>query len=281
MNNDIRFLDFIKSWEYGSTFFYILIFAILIYLIGSIKLLFISKNNNKKQIFKFFRGLFGYIFLFTALIGPISSYESTFWVHMIQHLILIMIVPPLILSGLFFSANLWFFPRIIRIGIADYLRPTSYFRKIINKITSPKFGLIFYIVSLWTWHLPIFFNYALDFNAIHNVEHFIFLISGILFWWPVLGITLGAKKITIPIRIVYLLLAVTPTAVVAAFITLADSVIYGENIPRLFNIEAIEDQKIGGLIMWIPGNAIFIAALTVLFFKWSYSQSINERKFRN
>ena len=281
MNNDIRFLDFIKSWEYGSTFFYILFFAILIYLIGSIKLLLASKNNNKKQISKFFRGLFGYIFLFSALVGPISSYESTFWVHMIQHLTLIMIVPPLILSGLFFSANLWFFPRIIRIGIADYLRPTSCFRKIINKITSPKFGLIFYIVSLWTWHLPIFFNYALDFDAIHNFEHFIFLVSGILFWWPVLGITIGAKKITIPIRIVYLLLAVTPTAVVAAFITLADSVIYGENIPRLFNIEAIEDQKIGGLIMWLPGNAIFIAALTVLFFKWSYSQSNNERKFRN
>jgi putative membrane protein len=281
LNNDIRFLDFIKSWEYGSTFFYILFFAILIYLIGSIKLLLASKNNNKKQISKFFRGLFGYIFLFSALVGPISSYESTFWVHMIQHLTLIMIVPPLILSGLFFSANLWFFPRIIRIGIADYLRPTSYFRKIINKITSPKFGLIFYIISLWTWHLPIFFNYALDFDAIHNFEHFIFLVSGILFWWPVLGISIGAKKITIPIRIVYLLLAVTPTAVVAAFITLADSVIYGENIPRLFNIEAIEDQKIGGLIMWLPGNAIFIAALTVLFFKWSYSQSNNERKFRN
>jgi|TARA_B110000263_G_scaffold40552_1_gene32306 putative membrane protein len=278
LNNDIRFLDFIKSWEYGSAFFYILIFAILIYLIGSIKLFLVSNN---KQIFKFFRGLIGYIFLFSALVGPISSYEDTFWVHMIQHMLLIMIVPPLILSGLFFSANLWFFPRIIRIGLADYLRPTSYFRKIINKITSPKFSLIFYVISLWTWHLPIFFNYALDFNAIHNFEHFIFFISGILFWWPVLGMSIGAKKITIPIRIVYLLLAVTPTAVVAAFITLADSVLYGENIPRLFNIEAIEDQKIGGLIMWIPGNIIFIATLTTLFFKWSYVQNQNERKFKN
>ena len=278
MNNDIRFLDFIKSWEYGSAFFYILIFAILIYLIGSIKLFLVSNN---KQIFKFFRGLIGYIFLFSAFVGPISSYEDTFWVHMIQHMLLIMIVPPLILSGLFFSANLWFFPRIIRIGLADYLRPTSYFRKIINKITSPKFSLIFYVISLWTWHLPIFFNYALDFNAIHNFEHFIFFISGILFWWPVLGMSIGAKKITIPIRIVYLLLAVTPTAVVAAFITLADSVLYGENIPRLFNIEAIEDQKIGGLIMWIPGNIIFIATLTTLFFKWSYVQNQNERKFKN
>ena len=281
MNNDIRFLDFIKSWEYGSTFFYIHTFAILIYLIGSIKLFLISNNSNNKQIFKFFRGLIGYLFLLSALVGPISSYETTFWVHMIQHMILIMIVPPLILSGLFFSANLWFFPRIIRIGLADYLRPKSYFRKILNKITSPKFSLIFYVISLWTWHLPIFFNYALDFNTIHNFEHFIFFSSGLLFWWPVLGVSIGAKKISLPIRIVYLLLAVTPTAVVAAFITLADSVLYGENLPRLFNIEAIEDQKIGGLIMWIPGNTIFIAALTTLFFKWSYKQSKNERKFNN
>ena len=64
---------------------------------------------------------------------------------------------------------------------------------------------------------------------------------------------------------VYLLLAVTPTAVVATFITLADGVIYGENIPRLFGIEAIEDQKIGGLIMWLPVNAIFLGTLAVPF----------------
>ena len=212
--------------------------------------------------------------------GPLSAFEDTFWIHMIQHLILIMLVPPLILSGLFFSANLWFFPRIIRVGIADFIRPQKPFRKILNLITSPRFGLIFYIISLWTWHLPIFFNYALNYSLVHNFEHLSFLLSGVLFWWPVIGLSIGAKKISIPMRIVYLLLAVTPTAVVAAFITLADSVIYGEDIPRLLNISAIEDQKIGGLIMWIPGNTIFIATLTVLFFKWSYNQSKESRKYK-
>ena len=66
---------------------------------------------------------------------------------------------------------------------------------------------------------------------------------------------------------VYLLLAVTPTAVVATFITLADGVIYGENIPRLFGIEAIEDQKIGGLIAWLPGNAIFFGHISRTIFQ--------------
>ena len=119
-----------------------------------------------------------------------------------------------------------------------------------------------------------------EFAVVHNFEHLSFFISGILFWWPVIGLSIGAKKISIPMRIVYLLLAVTPTAVVAAFITLSDSVIYGDDIPRLLNISAIEDQKIGGLIMWIPGNTIFIATLTVLFFKWSYKQSKESRKYK-
>lgn len=220
-----------------------------------------------------------YLFLIVALTGPLSRFEDTFWIHMIQHLLLIMIVPPLLLSGLFFSANIWFFPRIIRIGLSDYIRPKSYFRKFLSKITSPKFTLIFYVTSLWTWHLPIFFNYALNINLIHYFEHICFFMSGILFWWPLIGLSLGSKRISLPARIVYLLLAVTPTAVVAAFITLSDGVIYGENIQRLFGIEAIEDQKIGGLIMWLPGNTIFLGTLTVLFFKWSANQTKDSRKY--
>ena len=278
MNKEIGFSEFITSWDYSSYFFYFLIIIFLIYIIGSVRLLSISKNKIQK--IKFYRGFLGYILLLISLVGPISAFEDTFWIHMIQHLILIMLVPPLILSGLLFSANLWFFPRIIRIGFADFLRPKKIFRKILNIITSPKFGLIFYIISLWTWHLPIFFNYALEYPVVHNFEHLSFFISGILFWWPVIGLSIGAKKISIPMRIVYLLLAVTPTAVVAAFITLSDSVIYGDDIPRLLNISAIEDQKIGGLIMWIPGNTIFIATLTVLFFKWSYKQSKESRKYK-
>ena len=277
MNNDISAIEFFLKWSTNSTLFFLLIAAFTIYTIGSYKL--INNSKSKGLIIKFLRGFFAYIFLLLALVGPFAEFEETFWVHMIQHLIMIMIVPPLLLSGLFFSANIWFFPRIIRIGIADFIRPKSIIRKFLGKITSPKFTLIFYVVSLWTWHLPIFFNYALDFNLVHYFEHISFLISGFLFWWPLIGLNLGSKRINLPLRIVYLLLAVTPTAVVAAFITLSDGVIYGENIPRLFGIEAIEDQKIGGLIMWIPGNTIFLGTLTVLFFKWSGNQTKNSRKY--
>ena len=269
--------DFFLEWSINSKLFYVLMTALFVYTIGSYKLW----RNNKSNVFliKFIRGFFAYLFLITALVGPFGKFDETFWVHMIQHLLLIMVVPPLFLSGLFFSANIWFFPRIIRIGLADFIRPKSLFRGLLSKITSPKFSLIFYVISLWVWHLPIFFNYALNFTMVHYFEHISFLISGVLFWWPLIGLNIGSKRISLPIRIVYLLLAVTPTAVVAAFITLSDGVIYGENIPRLFGIEAIEDQKIGGLIMWIPGNTIFLGTLTVLFFKWSGNQTKNSRKY--
>lgn len=270
--------DFFLEWSINSKLFYVLMTALFVYTIGSYKLW----RNNKSNIFliKFIRGFLAYLFLITALVGPFGKFDETFWVHMIQHLLLIMVVPPLFLSGLFFSANIWFFPRIIRIGLADFIRPKSLFRGLLSKITSPKFSLIFYVISLWVWHLPIFFNYALNFTMVHYFEHISFLISGVLFWWPLIGLNIGSKRISLPIRIVYLLLAVTPTAVVAAFITLSDGVIYGENIPRLFGLEAIEDQKIGGLIMWIPGNTIFLGTLTVLFFKWSAKQTKNSRKYK-
>jgi len=277
LTNEILIKDVLLEWNINSTLFYLISLATSIYIIGSFRL--IKKSNSSILFNSFIRGLIGYLVLFLALIGPFGTFEETFWIHMVQHLLIIMIVPPLLLSGLFFSANLWFLPRVIRLGLADFVRPTSYFRKLLSKVTSPKFGMVFYIFCIWTWHLPIFFNYALDLDFVHVLEHISFMVSGILFWWPIMGLNIGAKKLSLPIRIVYLLIAVTPTVVVAALITLADGILYGENSPRLFGIDALLDQRIGGLIMWIPGNTVFLITLTILFFKWSYNQ--NERKYKD
>ena len=147
MNNDIPIIDFFLDWGLDTNLFYILIIALFVYTVGSYRL--IRNSKSKVLIIKFFRGLLAYLFLITAFIGPFGRYDETFWVHMIQHLLMIMVVPPLFLSGLFFSANIWFFPRIIRIGMADFVRPKSYFRKFLSKLTSPKFTLIFYIACLF------------------------------------------------------------------------------------------------------------------------------------
>ena len=266
-------------WNVSNLFFYPIIFSFCLYLIGAVKLISISLIIRKSLMKRFFLGIIGYLFLFLAIVGPIGNNETTFWIHMVQHLIIIMICAPCLLSGFLIPFILSSLPKTIKLGLVDILNPKNTFRYIINFITTPILGLIFYIICIWTWHIPVFFNLALKSNVIHNFEHLTMFLAGILFWWPILGITFGSKKISIPLRIVYLLLAVTPTAVVAAFITLSDSLLYGEDVRRLFNISAMDDQQVGGLIMWVPGNFIFLTTLTVLFFKWSYPQMKKNRKY--
>jgi len=279
LNEDITFIEFILMWKVSNLFFYPIIFSFFLYLVGAIKLISISSIIRKSLMKRISFGIIGYLFLFLVIVGPIGNNETTFWIHMTQHLIIIMICAPCLLAGFIIPFILSSLPETIKLGFVDILNPNNTFRYIINFLTTPKLGLIFYIICIWTWHIPIFFNLALTSNIIHNFEHLTMFLAGILFWWPILGITFGSKKISIPLRIVYLLLAVTPTAVVAAFITLSDSLLYGEDIRRLFNISAMDDQQLGGLIMWIPGNFIFLTTLTVLFFKWSYPQTKKSRKY--
>ena len=98
-----------------------------------------------------------------------------------------------------------------------------------------------------------------------------YVFMAMLLWWPILGPSPVRTNLTIPQKIVYVLVAVTPSAALAAFITLSGDPIYNyEATPLHWNmLSHKEDQTWGGLIMWLPGNFVFLGVLTTLFFKWS------------
>jgi putative membrane protein len=100
--------------------------------------------------------------------------------------------------------------------------------------------------------------------------HFTMFATAVFFWWPIVGPPPIRTQLNYPQRIVYLLLAVTPTALLAAIITLSQSLIYTFYLdsPGHLGWNPVEDQSTGGLIMWIPGNLVYLATMTVLFFRW-------------
>ena len=99
--------------------------------------------------------------------------------------------------------------------------------------------------------------------------------TAVLFWWPIIGPAPVRSKLSYPQRLLYLMAAVTPSAVLASIITLSRSVIYEEYIgtPDHWNMTALEDQTMAGLILWLPGNALYLAGLTAVFFTWASQES--------
>ena len=98
-----------------------------------------------------------------------------------------------------------------------------------------------------------------------------FVFMALLLWWPIIGPAPVRSNLSNPQKIVYLLLAVTPSAALAAFITLSGDSLYAyESTPLHWNmLSHVEDQTWGGLIMWLPGNFLFLGVLTTLFFRWA------------
>lgn len=202
----------------------------------------------------------GLAIMFASLNGPIHDLSDSylFSAHMVQHLLLTMVVTPLLIVG----------------TPAALLRPTLAYpviHRIAKRITTGGAAFVLFNVVLIAWHLPPLYNLAMANHDVHIVQHLTFLVTSVLMWWPLLSRMPELPALSRPLQILYVCLLMIPMSVVGMIITYADSVLYPayEVAPRMWGLSPMEDQLIGGLIMWIPGSFIYIALLTVVFFRWA------------
>lgn len=209
---------------------------------------------------RFFAGL-GVLLL--ALNGPLHDLSDyyLFSAHMVQHLLLMLVVAPLLLSG---TPG----PLLDRL-LAPLLRSRAG-RLAVRATTRPVPALALYSAALIAWHMPGPFNEALERHGWHVVEHLALLAASVLAWWPVVSASALAPRLHYGAQILYLFAFGIPMTVVAAMITGAERVLYPyyAAAPRLWGLEPLADQRLGGLIMWVPAGLIPLAAFTVVFFRW-------------
>ena len=269
------FLDFIVAWNFlhinsinGIISLIFVSLIVFIYVSGVIRL---SKTNfiSPLKITLISIALF---LLILVLEGPIDFYaEEMFFIHMILHLTLMVIIAPLLLSANAMPIFIWGTPKKMRSVLSKPFAGNSFSKKISTIITRPRYSLLLYVLNLYLWHIPFFYNLTLSSDTFHFINHAFFVFMALLLWWPIIGPAPVRTNLTIPQKIVYVLVAVTPSAALAAFITLSGDPIYNyESTPLHWNmLSHKEDQTWGGLIMWLPGNFLFFGVLTTLFFKWS------------
>ena len=217
-----------------------------------------------QQIASFMAGI---AVLFVSLNGPIHELSDyyLFSAHMVQHLLLTLVMPPLLLLG----TPDWLLRSLLR---HPALRATA------RALTSPLPAFGIYNVVFAGWHLPQFYNYALEHHNAHIVQHLMFIAAAVLVWWPVVEPLPEMRNIPTPARMLYLFALGIPMSVVSALITLSSDVLYAwySAAPRVFSLSAIDDQQMGGLIMWVPGMMVYWIAITILFFRWSRREEKEE-----
>ncbi len=209
----------------------------------------------------------GLVLLGIALMSPIDVLGGQlFTMHMIQHLLLVMIVPPLLLISNPLPFFMWGLPGRARRGVGQSLNRRSTFRQGLTALTAPGLVWMAFIAVFLAWHDPNAYNAALQSDLIHDLEHLTFFVTAMLFWWLVIGAGPRLRSLSRGLRI-GLLLAVVPANMAAGVaIAFASQPIYTyyTTVPRLWGLTVMQDQTIGGIIMWIPGSMMYILAALIL-----------------
>jgi len=198
--------------------------------------------------------------MFLALNGPLHdlSDHSLFSAHMVQHLVLTLVFPPLLLYG----TPAW--------ALRPLLAPRAVFR-FAAWATRPLPAALIFLAPISLWHFPVFYEAALRHHGLHVVQHLVFIATSVLMWWPVLSPVPELPRISYPAQMGYLFLLGIPMSVVGALITLSDRVLYPfyATAPREWELSPLADQQIGGLLMWVPGTLVLWLAMTVVWFRWA------------
>ncbi len=210
----------------------------------------------------------GYVVLVVALVSPIHGLgEVLFSVHMVQHLLLTLVAAPLLLLSNSMAVLLWGLPREERTTIGRMLGQPGPVRTLLGWLTLPLVAWWLFVGTQWFWHQPPAYQWALENTWAHYGEHLMFFGTAILFWWPVIGAAPLRSALSYPVRMLYVFLAWVPNSILGAGITLAPAVLYPYYLgpAQQLGVDPHTDQQIAGLIMWVPGDALFAGILMTLF----------------
>jgi cytochrome c oxidase assembly factor CtaG len=210
----------------------------------------------------------GVVLLFLSLASPLDALgdEYLFSAHMLQHFVLLMIVPILMILGL---------PE----AKSRALLQVRWVAKTEHTLSRPLLAWVIANVVLWTWHAPRLYVWAIQNEDVHIFQHLTFLISATIFWWPILAPTEESRLRSVE-GFVYVFTAALSNMALGIVLTFMDEPLYSPyiapedswkilNLLRLqFHLDPVADQKLGGVVMWVLGSAVFLGVLLLQFGRW-------------
>jgi putative membrane protein len=205
-----------------------------------------------------------------ALASPLHDLSELylFTAHMAQHVLLIMVMPPLLLGSL--TAGM------VRPLLAGDRRVLAAARWLTRPVVAYLACNLIFAVS----HLPNLYDLAMRTHAVHIAEHVAFMATAILLWWPLLSPLPELPRIAHPAQLLYMFLQVLPGSIIGGLIANTERVIYPfyAAAPRITALTAVQDHQLGAIVMWVGGGTFWLAAFTVVFFQWAGQDIADEAR---
>jgi cytochrome c oxidase assembly factor CtaG len=269
----------LESWNIPIPLTLLMILATFLYLRGWLRLHSTSTNAIPSwRAASFFVGL---SLIWVALGSPLAAFdEELLTVHMVQHLLLMTVGPPLILLGTPVMPILHGLPRkFVQSVLGPWLRwpPMHWAWHVVSK---PSVCWLTGAVALVGWHVPAAFTLALQSEAWHLVEHASFLTAGFLFWWPVVQPWPSASTCPRWSIVLYLFLATLPCDILSAFLAFCDRVVYPAYLatPKHFGISALQDQQCAGALMWTCVTIVYLLVAAIVVTRLLSARSSQENE---
>ncbi|HEY8636824.1 MAG TPA: cytochrome c oxidase assembly protein [Candidatus Limnocylindrales bacterium] len=220
--------------------------------------------------------LAGLVAILVALVSAVDVYaDDLLTVHMAQHLSLAMVAPPLLALGapvtlLLRIASPWARHRVIL--------PILHSR-VVRLVASPLVAWPLFAVAMWFTHFSPLYEAALEDRTVHDAEHLVYVVSGLLFWWPVVAADPIPWRLGYGSRLLYVGLQMPVNAAVGLAIYFAPTVLYPHYaaIERTWGPNALTDQQVGGVMMWGVGDLLLLAALPLIVAAWMRADARRSR----
>lgn len=261
----------ILSWNWEPEILLALLLSTVLYVRGWRRLQALAPL--KFPLWRLICFLGGVLTIFLAICSPLDAFGSfLLQAHMVQHMLLMMVAPPLLLFGFPYLPILLGLPRSFVSGVLGPFLSWKLLKKIGRLITHPLVCLGLFIFSSIFWHIPPLYELALRFPDWHRVEHACFVGTSLLFWWPVIQPWPSRPQWPRWAMIPYLLIADVQNTALSAILSFYDRVLYPTYLtaPRISDISPLSDQAAAGAIMWVPGSIAFLipaAAIVIQFLK--------------
>lgn len=206
----------------------------------------------------------GWLILVFALLSPLKAWsDALFSAHMTQHELLMLGAAPLMVLGRPLIPYLWAFSFERRKRLVARTR-TRGVVKAWRLATNPLFIVAAHGLVIWLWHIPVLFEAALRSQPVHALQHAMFFFTAVLFFHSLVYGRYG--RLGYGVAVAYVFLTALHSSLLGAFLTFAQRVWYPLYAER--SATPLEDQRLAGLIMWVPAGLLLTAVGLALFSAW-------------
>jgi putative membrane protein len=257
------------GWSIEPPLAYV-VFAAMLYWIGG------ARRRTAQDPLRTAAFIAGLATIVVALDSPIDGYaDQLFWAHMLQHVLLLTVAPPLILLG-----RPW--PRMWRALPLDWRATVG--RKLargrfaapLRRLARPAPAWLLFNVTILAWHIPAAYDATLRSGAVHQLEHAMFFFCGLLFWARVIDPGPLRPRLIWPARIGYVIGAMVVGWGLAIALVLSPNPLYAHYaalVHRPGGISALTDQQLAAGVMWVPGSIAYGIAVLIGFYRWLEPES--------